>query len=139
MTNTNLDLIISLDAGTDVTKENLDRLTRQVQKDLVSIGSDVRRAQGGETLIGEKGILVDINTLVVTLASAGVLTAIIQLLKDWVLRAEGRKIKIRTEIGGKIIEFEYSPTAISEEELMAFAEKLMQMLNKQKAKRSTRK
>ena len=135
MTDTTLNLAISLDAGTDIPEETLDRLTRQVQKDIVSAGaSSVRRAQGDE-VVGAKGLPVDVNALVVTLASAGVLTAIIQLLKDWVLRAEGRKVRIKTEIGGNSIEFEYSPTAISEEELMAFADKLMQMLNKPKSKR----
>lgn len=139
MTDTQLDFIISLDTGSSVTEEMLDRLTRQVHKDLVSLGATVRRAQGGEAPADTKGFSAEINTLIVTLASAGVLTAIIQLLKDWVLRAEGRKVRIKTEIDGNSIELEYPPTAISEEELMALTDKLMQMLNKPKVKRPTRK
>ncbi len=128
-----LDLVISLDAGEDVAEEVLHRLARQVYQNLTKTGADsVRWAQRDKVPAGAKGIPVDLNTIVVTLASAGVLTAIIQLLKDWALRAEGRKVKVRTQLGNNSIEFEYSPTATSEEELTAFAEKLIQMLNKLK-------
>lgn len=136
MADNNLDLVISVDAGENVTDQMLHRLARQVYQDLRRTGADsVKWAQSGEAPVGTKGIPIDINTIVVSFASAGVLTAIIQLLKDWALRAEGRKVKVRTQVGDNSIELEYSPTATSEEELTAFAEKLIQMLNKLKVER----
>ncbi len=136
MTDNNLDLVISVDAGENVTDQMRHRLARQIYQDLTRTGADsVRWTQSGEAPVGTKGVPIDINTIIVSLASAGALTAIIQLLKDWALRAEGRKVKIKTQIGDNSIEFEYSPTATSEEELTAFAEKLIQMLNKLKVER----
>jgi hypothetical protein len=136
MTDNNLDLVISVDAGENVTDQMLHRLARQIYQDLTRTGAEsVRWAQSGEAPVGTKGIPIDINTIVVSLASAGALTAIIQLLKDWALRAEGRKVKVRTQVGDNSVEFEYSPTATSEEELTAFAEKLIQMLNRLKVER----
>ncbi|RMF02511.1 MAG: hypothetical protein D6768_08070 [Chloroflexi bacterium] len=137
MTTPNLNILVSLNPGEEATEQEADRLTRRLQKSLIAAGADVNRAQSDETLPGAKGIPIDINTLVVTLGSAGVLTAVIQLLKDWVLRAEGRTIKLRAELDGKAIEVEYTPTAISEAELMAFADKLMHQLDKFSSQQTT--
>jgi hypothetical protein len=132
-----LNLTISLDGGGTVDQNTLYQLTGQVLKDVDRTGvHSIRRASSAEVPEGTKGIPVDVNTLLISLGSAGVLTAVIQLLKDWVLRAEGRKVRIRTEIESKNIEFEYSPSATSEEELMAFADKMIQLLNRTSSERS---
>jgi hypothetical protein len=95
----------------------------------VKIGVDtVSRKIADKLVEGTKGSPIDINTLLVTLSSASVLVALIQLLQAWALRAEGRKVKIRVE--DKAVEFEYSPTAISEKELLAFAKRLQEFLKK---------
>ena len=124
-----LNLKISLDTGDDTSPQVLARLTRRLYQDIAKLGVDsVERAadeQPGEIV---KGSPMDISTLLVTLSSASVLVALIQLLQAWVLRAEGRKVKIRVE--DKAIELEYSPTAASKDELMAFAEELQQLLEK---------
>lgn len=131
MANTVLTLVVSLDAGNEVLERKLYDLTTQVLKDVAKSGVDsVRRARDGEQVIGGKGFPIDVNTLLITVASAGALTAVISLLRDWILRAEGRKVAIRVQAGDKTIEFEYTPTAISEKELMSLAEKLTQMLDK---------
>jgi hypothetical protein len=130
MTNTPVYLIGSLDTSKEITEQMLYRLTGQVQKNLAKLGVDsVKRAESGETqMLAKGGPPIDVNTLVISLGSAGVLTAVIHLLKDWVLRAEGRKVKVRAEVGDNSIEFEYSPTATSEEQLMAFVKKLISLL-----------
>jgi hypothetical protein len=131
-----LDLVVSLDAGENVSQEMLHRLARQVYQDLNRTEADaVKWAESAEVPEGAKGIPLDINTIIVSLASAGAITAIIQFLKDWSLRAEGRTVKIKTQIGDNSVELEYSPTATSEEELTAFAEKLIQILNKPQIER----
>jgi len=131
MVNTTLNLIVSLDVGDEVPEREFYNLTTQVLKSIARSGVDsVKRPESGEDVVGHKGPLIDLNTLFITLTSAGVLTAVIQLLKEWVLRAEGRKVVIKAQSKDKSIEFEYTPTAVSEEELMDFAEKTMQMLEK---------
>jgi hypothetical protein len=107
----------------------LDQLTRRLHHDIAQIGVDsVERTTDDKPVEVAKGLPIDINTLLVTLSSASVLATLIQLLQAWVLRAEGRKVKIRVE--DRAIEFEYSPTAVSKDELMAFAEELQQLLKK---------
>ncbi len=136
MTETGLDLTISLDAGKDVTEQMMDELIRRVHQDIIQAGVDsVRRAQGGEIPEGAMGIPIDLNTLIVTLVSSGTLVAILQLLKGWVLSKNGRMVKIRTEIDGNSIEYEYPPKAISEGDLTALVEKQIQLLNKSKIER----
>jgi hypothetical protein len=136
MDNLPLELIITLDTESEITEDALYQLTTQVLRDIAKVGvNSVKRIQNAQTPLGAKGFPIDINTLVVSLGTAGVLTAIVDLLKDWVLRAEGRKVKLKTEINGKSIELEYSPTATSQKELIAFAEKLIQILDRQTIER----
>jgi hypothetical protein len=40
------------------------------------------------------------------------------------MRAENRKIRVKTQVGDRSIELEYTPTAVSEEELMKLVSKL---------------
>jgi len=131
MANTMLNLIVSLDAGKEIPERALYDLTTQVLQDIAKSGViSAQRVRGGKAKPGEKGPPIDVNTLLITLASAGAVTAVLQVLRDWVLRAEGRKVVVRVKAGDKSIEFEYTPTAASEEKLMNFAEKLVQMLDK---------
>jgi hypothetical protein len=130
MTESKLDLQISISVGPDAAPQMLDQLTRRLHHDIAQIGVDtVERTTDDKPVEVAKGSPIDINTLLVTLSSASVLATLIQLLQAWVLRAEGRKVKIRVE--DKAVEFEYSPTAVSKDELMAFAEELQQLLKKQ--------
>lgn len=124
MSETELALIISLEAE-NVPARKLFQWTDQVRRQLIGAGADsVRRAQGYKLPEGAKGSPFDPNTLITTLGSAGVLTAIIQLLQQWVLRREGRKVKIKAEIAGGNFEFEYTPTITSPNELIAFVDML---------------
>lgn len=129
MTGTELDLKISISVGPDATPQVLNQLTRRLHQDIAGIGVDsVKRVTDDKPVEGTKGLPIDANTLLVTLSSASVLVALIQLLQAWALRAESRRIKIRVE--EEAIEIEYSPTAASKDELMAFAEELQQLLKK---------
>jgi hypothetical protein len=132
MTDTTFNLIVSLDTEQEIPEQMLYRLTGQMLRDISKLGVDsVKRAESSETkMLVKGGFPIDVNTLVISLGSAGVLTAIIHLMKDWALRAEGRKVKVRAEIRDRSIEFEYSPTATSEEELMDFADRLIWILKK---------
>ena len=65
------------------------------------------------------------------LASAGVFTALIEALRAWTLRRESRRIKIRVERKDQAVEFDYSPTAVSAEELMEFSKQILDVLQDQ--------
>lgn len=132
MVDTTLNLVVSLDAGRKVPEQRLYDLTTQVLRDIARSGVDsVERAKGGKAVAGAMGLPpIDVNTLLITLASAGAVTTVLQLLRDWVLRGEGRKVTVKVKTDDKSIEFEYMPTAASEAELMNFAEELIHMLDK---------
>jgi hypothetical protein len=136
MDHNKLELAISFDAGKDMPEELYSQLTRQVYNNIADTGSDSVKWRPIEDAPEDaKGLPVDLNTILVSVTSASVLTAIIQLVKDWVLRSEGRKVRVKTQVGEGSIEFEYSPTATSEEKLTKFAEQLVKLLHESEAKR----
>jgi hypothetical protein len=75
---------------------------------------------------------ITVGTIIVTLATAGVFTALVETLRAWALRKEARQVKIKVQVGEKIIEFEYSPTAVSEKELLGFTESIMKVIDNEK-------
>jgi hypothetical protein len=76
----------------------------------------------------KSGVGIDINALLITFASAGVFSAAISLIRDWVLRREGRKVKISVAIENKKIEVEYSRTLGAEKDLQEFMKKIIKMI-----------
>lgn len=74
----------------------------------------------------------DPTTLILTgLASAGVFTALIESIRVWALRRESRRIKIRVEKMGQVVELDYSPAAISDEELEQFTKRILKLIENQ--------
>jgi hypothetical protein len=125
-----LKLEVALDAGPEADARELDRLSRQLRDEIESLDVDsVELRRGGQappgTMAGEE---ITIGSLIISLASAGVFTALIETLKGWALRKEGRTIKIETQIGDRSIKLEYSPTAASQEELTRFVESITHVL-----------
>ena len=131
MNESKLNLIISLHEGDGVSDEKLFQATGYLQQQLAQAGADsVRRAQTGDLPVGAKGVPIDLNTLIVSLGSAGVVTALIQLLQQWVLRKAGRQVKVKAQAGDQSFEFEYFPDRTSPDELVALASKLTQLMHK---------
>jgi hypothetical protein len=129
MIESKLDLNISIDIGQDVNPQILSQSTRQLHQEIAKIGVDsIERITDDKPVPNAKGLPIDVNTLLVTLSSASVMVALIQLLQAWVLRAEGRKVKIRVEDKEEAIELEYSPTATTKDELVVFAQNLQRLL-----------
>ena len=125
-----LDLTISL--GDEVDDGELDRLTRQLRDEIADLDvEEVGLAPGTELPLGAKGEPITIGSIVVALASAGVFTGLIELLKSWALRREGRTITVKAKVGEREVEMTYSPTETSPEEMTRFANTILGMLEKE--------
>ncbi len=122
-----LNLTISL--RDEVDDEELDRLTRQMRDEIDELDVEaVELAPGTELPPGAKGDPITIGSIVVALASAGVFTALIELLKSWALRREGRTITVKAKVGEREVELSYSPTETSPQEMTRFANTMLGML-----------
>ena len=89
----------------DATEEELDRMTRNLLSELQE--TDVQSAElvsVGTAPEGSKGDPITIGTLALTVMPA-ILPGVIDLIRDWTGRREGRTVKFK----GKGIEFEGSP------------------------------
>lgn len=127
-----LDLTISL--RDEVDDGELDRLTRQLRDEIADLDvEEVGLAPGTELPPGAKGepITMTIGSIVVALASAGVFTGLIELLKSWALRREGRTITVKAKVGEREVEMTYSPAETSPEEMTRFANTILGMLGKE--------
>ena len=125
-----VELDIMIGAGPDADNDERDRLTRALLDEIEELdveSSHLKR--GGEAQPGSRaGEELTIGSLIVSLASAGVFTALIETLKSWALRKESRSVKIETKIGDRSLSLEYSPTATSQEELTRFVTAITQAL-----------
>ena len=131
-----LDLTISLQDQVD--QDELDRLTRQLCDEINELDvEDARLAKGSELPVGAKGDPITVGSIVVALASAGVFTGLVELIKSWALRREGRTITVRAKVGEREVELAYSPAETSPEEMIKFVDTVMGTL--QKRTRSRRK
>ncbi len=119
-----LDLTISLQDKVD--DEELDRLTRQVRDEIAELDVEaVGLARGAELPPGVKGDPITIGSIVVALASAGVFTGLIELLKFWALRREGRTVTLKAKVGDREVELAYSPAETSPGEMTRFVNVIM--------------
>ena len=125
-----LDLTISL--RDEVDDEELDRLTRQLRDEIDELDVEaVGLAPGIELPPGAKGDPITIGSLVVALASAGVFTGLIELLKSWALRREGRTVTLKARAGDREVELAYSPAETSPEEMTRFVSAILDTLRQE--------
>lgn len=124
-----LDLTISL--RDEVDDVELDRLTRQLRDEIDELDVETVGLAPGDTLPpGAKGGPITIGSLVVSLASAGVFTGLIELLKSWALRREGRTVTLKARAGDREVELAYSPAETSPEEMTQFVNAIMSTLQR---------
>jgi hypothetical protein len=99
----------------DTTDEELDRMTRQLLKELRELDVDsVELTKGGPAPTGSKGDPITIGSIALV-AIPAILPKVADLVQAWATRGQGRTVKFK----GKGIEFEGSP-----EELHKLLEKL---------------
>ena len=113
----------------DSDPERLDLLTRQLRAELLDL--DVESAdfiQKNQLPEGAKAVdAVTLGALAVAVLP-GFLPKLVDYLQSWTLRGEGRKIKVKSQVGDRSIELEYSPEAMSQQELKTLVETLTNTL-----------
>jgi hypothetical protein len=117
-------LTLQIDAA-EIDPDRLDRITRQLRGELLDM--EVESAdfvQRDPLPKGAKGTeAVTLGTLAVAVLP-NFLPKLIEYLQSWTLRGEGRKVKVKTQVGDRSIELEYTPEAMSQQELKTLVETL---------------
>lgn len=113
-----INLILQLDAGKESDAEELDRLTRLLLTEIQELDVEsVELVKGQEPPEGAKSAeLVTLGSLAVAVLPT-VFPKLIEFLQSWSMRAENRTVKIKTQVGDRSIEVEYSPATMSTAEL----------------------
>ena len=99
------ELALRLDAGTDASDEELDRLTGRLRDELLELDVEaVRRRSAGDAPEGARGIDPEaLGHLLVTLGAApATLRAVVGAVKAWLARSAARSVKL--ELDGDVIE-----------------------------------
>jgi hypothetical protein len=97
-------------------------LTRNLRDEIAELGVErVGLARGSDLPPGAKGDPITVGTIIVSLASTGVLTALIELVKSWALRREGRTVKFKAKVEDREVEFTYTPEGTTPEAMGQFA------------------
>jgi len=106
-----------------------DALGRNLREELYDLGVDsAEMVSAGEAPAGAKSAeAVTIGALAVAVLPT-FLPRLVEYLQSWCLRAENRKVRIKTQVGDRSVEVEYSPSALSQEELTQLVTKLTSSL-----------
>ena len=121
-------LKLLVDAGEDADPEELDRLTRQLLAEIRDLDIDAELARGAPLPEGTLSVdAVTIGALVLAVLPT-VVPKLVDFLQAWSLREEGRKVKIKTQVGDRALEVEYSPTSMSPNELRDLVDALSNSL-----------
>ncbi len=116
-------LILRIQAGTDA--DECDSLTRELRSELLELGvGSVDFVSGKDLLPGAKAAdPVTIGALMLAVVPV-FLPKLLEYLQSWTMRAESRRIRVKTQVGDRSIELEFSPAAISKDELEKFVKKI---------------
>ena len=126
-------LALTISLRDDVDEEELAHVTRNLRDEIAELGVErVGLAPGTALPPGAKGDPITIGSLVVTLASAGVFTGLIELLKSWALRREGRTVHFKAKVQDQEVELTYSPEGSKPEDMSRFASKIVTALQQKK-------
>lgn len=102
---------IAIEPESGVDGEELDQQLRWLREELLELDVDaVDRMSGGTAPDGAKAPAADLaSTLVIALSNSAVLAALVGVLRTWLSRGSGRKVKL--QIGADSIEIEGQSTA----------------------------
>ena len=125
-------LILNIQAE-DLDPDRLDQLTRGLRGELLELGVEsAELASAGEAPEGTKTAdPVTLGVLAVAVLPA-FLPKLLEFLQSWSMRAENRRVRIKIQAGERSVEVEYSPSALSQEELTKLVETLAGSLEEKK-------
>ena len=123
MVSSEIELQLTL-AEAEADAERLDELTRHLMRDLEDLGVEsVERPPGEAAPEAAKGDPFTWGALALALVPA-LLPKLVEFLRDWARRDEGRTVKIKTPTG---LEVEFTPgEKLTETDLLSLVEKLTQ-------------
>jgi hypothetical protein len=115
---------------TDQDADELDRLTRALREEIQDLDvGPVELVRAGAAPQGAKAAEVfTLGTLAVSVLPAAV-PKLVEFLQSWAMRGEARRIKIKTQVGDRSVEVEYSPQSTSPAELKNLVETLASALS----------
>ncbi len=118
-------LTLQIDVGQDADADELDRATRQLRGEIQELGVEsAELAKTTNAPAGTKSVeAVTLGALAISVLPA-VLPKLIEFLQAWSMRGESRSIKIKTQVGDRAVEVEYSPKTMSQAELKSLVETL---------------
>ena len=113
----------------DQDADELDRLTRDLRDEIQDLDvGPVELVRGGSAPAGAKALeALTLGSLAVSVLPAAV-PKLVEFLQSWAMRGESRKIKIKTQVGDRSVEVEYSPQTTSPAELKNLVETLASAL-----------
>jgi hypothetical protein len=117
-------LTLHIDAA-DADAEELDRLTRHLRAEIRELDVESVEFIREDTLPqGAKSAeAVTLGALAVAVLP-GVVPKLVELLQAWSMRSESRAVKIKTQVGDRSLDVEYSPATMSQAELRSLVDML---------------
>lgn len=121
-------LTLQIDAG-EIDPERLDHLTRQLRSELLDLDVEtvdfIREEQLPE---GAKAAdAITLGALAVAVLPS-FLPKLVEYLQSWTMRAQGSRVKVKSQAGDRSIELEYNPQVMSQQELKSLVETLTSAL-----------
>jgi len=118
-------LTLNIKPGEDVDEGELDHLTRQLRHDIQELEvNSVELVREGKTPAGAKVVdPVTLGALAIAVLPS-VAPKLVEFLQSWIMRGEGRAVRITTKIGDRTLEFECSAKTLVHSEVMTFVNAL---------------
>ena len=109
---------LTVEAGADSPADQVDELARQLFAELGELGVEaVSIGAAGLAPEGAKSAeAFTLGALAVAVLPA-FLPKLVEYLQAWALRGENRKVHVKSQVGDRSIEIDYSPSAISTKEI----------------------
>jgi len=122
-------LILVLNMGADADRDELDLATRQLRDELLELNIDsvdlLKTQDMPEGVKSAEAVTLGALSLVIL---PELIPKIVEYLQSWTMRAENRKVTIKTQIGDRSIELEYAPAAMTPKEVKALIKTLTKAL-----------
>jgi hypothetical protein len=122
-------MTIAINTDDNQDPEEIDRLTRHLSSEIRDLEVEsVALTKSGELPEGAKSAeMVTLGSLAVVVLPV-VIPKLIELLHSWSTRVENRTVKIKAQVEDRSIELEYSPAAMSPDDLKQLVQTLTESL-----------
>ena len=122
-------LTLQLQLSENFEPDEWDHLTRQLRNEIQDLNVEsVELVKGNQIPAGAKtGEAISMGALAIAILPAFI-PQVVTFLQSWVMRAEGRRITVKSQIGDRSIELEYAPKSMSQEDLLKLVDTLTNVM-----------